>query len=38
MSAIFNANIEICPEDEENWENCWLFLGLDVEEEEEEDD
>lgn len=34
MSAIFNASIEICPENEEyscNWKTCWLFLGLDVE-------
>lgn len=34
MKEKFQSSIEVCPEDEEdNWETCYIFFGLDTVEE-----
>jgi len=36
MTVVIDNSIEVCPEDEDLWEQCYMFFGLDTVDEDEE--
>ena len=38
MNYLFDGSIEVCPEDEDLWETCYIFFGLDTVEDEEDEE